>query len=116
MTISTAIPVRRDTPDTLPSEGLAHSAGAVLLALLAVAAVWLWIRRRGAAVLPASTGPLRTVRSTRLTPHHSLHVVEWEGRRLLVGCAEHAIALLAETPAPGVGSVADPRPAPEAAP
>ena len=36
--------------------------------------------------------------STRLSPRHSLHVVEWNGRRLLLGCSEHAIRLLAEAP------------------
>lgn len=49
-------------------------------------------------VMPGAAHPaeVRRVESTRLTPHHSLHVVEWNGRRLLVGCSEHSVQLLAE--------------------
>ncbi|WP_353506082.1 flagellar biosynthetic protein FliO [Variovorax sp. J22P240] len=45
----------------------------------------------------------------RLSPRHSLHVVCWEGRRLLVGCSDHAIQLLAESPA-GPDAEATPMP------
>ncbi|MDN8618022.1 flagellar biosynthetic protein FliO [Variovorax ginsengisoli] len=37
--------------------------------------------------------------TTRLSPSHSLHVVEWEGRRILLGCSTQSIQLLAEVPA-----------------
>lgn len=47
----------------------------------------------------ASDGPAR-LSSARLTPRHSLHVVQWEGRRLLVGCSDQSIRLLAESPLP----------------
>jgi flagellar biogenesis protein FliO len=33
-----------------------------------------------------------------LSPRHSLHVVVWNGRRLLLGCTDQSIQLLAETP------------------
>jgi len=39
------------------------------------------------------------VSSTRLSPRHSLHVVNWEGRRLLLGCSDSTIQLLAESKA-----------------
>jgi flagellar protein FliO/FliZ len=34
--------------------------------------------------------------STRLSPKHSVHEIEWRGRRLLIGCADQAMTLLAE--------------------
>lgn len=42
--------------------------------------------------------------TTRLSPSHSLHVVEWEGRRILLGCSTQSIQLLAEAPARDAGS------------
>ncbi|MNL41311.1 Flagellar biosynthesis protein, FliO [compost metagenome] len=39
---------------------------------------------------------IRRIASTRLTPRHSLHVIEWNGRQLLLGCTEQSMQLLSE--------------------
>lgn len=112
-----SIPVKRDAA----GEGAAPANDAAWLALAAIGVLLAFAlivaRKRGRAA--NSTGPwwtqlrslldatpsheIERVSSTRLTPRHTLHVVVWEGRRLLVGCSENAVALLAESsraPAP----------------
>lgn len=118
MTLPDSIPLRRDSPvgsgfgDGADFSGLA---GLGLLLVFAIFAIAWWRKHRA----PASdrTKPAADVRprwarwlgtphssaitatgSTRLTPQHSLHEVEWQGKRLLIGCAEHSISLLAEAP------------------
>jgi len=54
-----------------------------------------WPQWRGT----ASAHAVERVSSTRLSPRHSLHVVNWEGRRLLLGCSDSTIQLLAESKA-----------------
>lgn len=49
----------------------------------------------------ASSNEIQRVSSTRLTPRHSLHVVVWNGRQLLLGCTDQTIELLAESPVAG---------------
>lgn len=51
--------------------------------------------------LPETTAQreIRRIASTRLTPRHSLHVVEWNGRQLLLGCTDQSVQLLSEAPA-----------------
>lgn len=39
---------------------------------------------------------IRQITSTKLTPRHSLHVVEWNGRKLLLGCTDQSVQLLSE--------------------
>jgi len=58
-----------------------------------------WASWRRALAGHAHPTEIRRVESTRLSPHHTLHVVEWQGRRLLVGCSEHSVNLVAEAPA-----------------
>jgi len=48
---------------------------------------------------------IQRISSTRLTPRHSLHVVVWGGRRLLIGCSENAIELMAEGTAAAAATV-----------
>lgn len=63
----------------------------------------------GVAVLLAGIGPLRRrlpgaapardvilLSATRLTPRNSIHLVEWHGRQLLIGCSDRSTVLLAE--------------------
>lgn len=66
-----------------------------------------WTSWRRALAGQAHPTEIRRVDSTRLSPHHTLHVVEWQGRRLLVGCSEHSVNLVAEAPAqaPSAGEV-----------
>lgn len=48
---------------------------------------------------PGGSGPpLQVLRSARLTPRASVHVVRWDDREWLIGCAEHGMTLLAERP------------------
>ena len=117
-----SIPVLRDAPDA--DAGPAGSAwwigvGATLL-LLAVAVV---VQRKRTRPIDTSRpwwAPLRTlldtsaspdiqrVSSLRLSPGQNLHVVVWEGRRLLLGCTDQAIRLLAESADDTAAKSADP--------
>ncbi|WP_416352207.1 flagellar biosynthetic protein FliO [Variovorax sp. LG9.2] len=54
---------------------------------------------------PRGSDAIELIGTTRLTPRHSVHVVQWEGQILLIGCSDQTIALLAEsTPKPGAGT------------
>ncbi len=146
MSFPASIPLRRDPPEgaSADSTGVSGMAALGLLLLVAVFA-WAWWRKRRAAgaqaikdagtaaASPATLQPwgrwlglpaareVRTLGSTRLTAKHSLHEVQWQGRRLLIGCADQAICLLAETPdTPSGEATAAPQasqaPAPASAP
>lgn len=39
---------------------------------------------------------VKVISQTRLTPRASLHVVEWDGRTILVSCTENQISVVAE--------------------
>ncbi|MDQ0086104.1 hypothetical protein J2W35_006485 [Variovorax boronicumulans] len=55
-------------------------------------------RKRFAGLLDAvPSHEIQRVSSTPLSPRHSLHVVVWNGRRLLLGCTDQSIKVLAET-------------------
>jgi hypothetical protein len=59
--------------------------------------------RRGLArwLAPAvARRPLRVIQSSRLTGRASVHLLEWGGKELLVGCTEQGVTLLGERPAP----------------
>ncbi|MNV06304.1 Flagellar biosynthesis protein, FliO [compost metagenome] len=53
--------------------------------------------RLGGLLDTVSSHEIERVSSTRLSPSHSLHVVVWEGRRLLLGCSDQSIQLLSES-------------------
>ncbi|MFP5473129.1 MAG: flagellar biosynthetic protein FliO [Gammaproteobacteria bacterium] len=59
-----------------------------------------WLRMLGDRWLQhdASAEILR-VSGSRLSPRHHLHVIEWRGKRLLLGCTDNSISVLAEVPA-----------------
>ncbi|SFD93361.1 flagellar biosynthetic protein FliO [Paracidovorax konjaci] len=125
MAFPESIPLRRepDGASTVPATELAWLGVFVLLIAL-FAGVW---RKHRATRQPdkqaVRAGPLgqwlakvqqrtgRTVEvvsSVRLTPQHSVHEVQWHGRRILIGCAPHTINVLAdgavpETEMPGHG-------------
>lgn len=56
--------------------------------------------------LSARSNEVQVRCSRRLTPRASVHAVEWEGRRLLIGVSESGIGVLGEQKAPtgGMGS------------
>lgn len=60
-----------------------------------------WRMRFGSLPGTASSNEIQRLSSTRLTPRHSLHVVVWNGRQLLLGCTDQAVQLLAESPVTG---------------
>lgn len=120
MTLPASIPLRRDSPMTGGLGDGADMSGFTALGLLlavAILAVALWRKRRmfqqtGVPPLAATaaspwsrwlpkTNPRRLtpLHSTRLTPKHSLHEVQWRGQRLLIGCADQSICLIAAEPA-----------------
>ena len=98
--------------DSTPASGDSSPSSAVialaLLSVLAGGAFWAW-RKRAQAYGAGSTGKglslwgltpakknLLLHGTTRLSPRHSVHEVEWRGRRLLIGCADQTMTLLSE--------------------
>lgn len=116
MTLPTSIPLRRDTPDNTGMGEGGDASGLAAVGILLVVAIFVvaWWRQRNTAMKrtgdtqvrsslsgwwsKVSNNDLKPLRSTRLTAHHSLHEVHWQGKCLLIGCAEKSICLLAETP------------------
>jgi hypothetical protein len=101
---ASAIPFLRRDPHDADASGAGGALVAVLL--LAAAGAWLahragWLRRGGGAtrlrrlLAPTSAAGLRVLGSTRLTPKASAHVLQWEGRRVLVVCTDHAATVVA---------------------
>ena len=83
------LPLRRDADGD--AAGSMAWAGVVLLVVLAAAFLW-----RKKIAPPARGGQTINVASGRpLTSSASLHVVEWEGERLLVGCTPQSVEVLA---------------------
>ncbi len=94
VSLPSSIPVQREaTDDGARVEGVGMF-GIAAVIVLVVAAIVLARKKTRAAALPSG---LARSSSIRLTPRHSLHVVEWDGRRLLVGCSEQTICLVAES-------------------
>lgn len=98
--------------DSTPASGDSSPSSAVialaLLSGLAGFAFWAW-RKRAQAYGAGSAGKgwrlwgltpaqknLLLHGTTRLSPRHSVHEVEWRGRRLLIGCADQTMTLLSE--------------------
>jgi len=127
MSLPSSIPLRRDVEAAGGStafEPWMGLLGFVLLVALALAVVWL---RRGNGVGAVGKGEgrrsplgllLRSSRepapvvlaSTRLSTTHSLHDIQWQGRRLLIGCAQNAISVLSEMPRSPDAEPGQPRP------
>ncbi len=128
MALPESIPLRREPEGSgapVPAAELAWMGLFIFLIALSVVA---WRRHRarnGTPRAPAARGALgrwmvrvqqrsgrdvELVSSTRLTPQHSLHEVQWQGRRLLVGCSPQSISVLSESPAPGSAGTGHPDP------
>jgi hypothetical protein len=105
------IPVKRDSVDATTSD--ADARWWIALAFIAGLVAWgvvvarrrgklssdkgTWTLRRGLSAHVAQR-EIRRITSTRLTPRHSLHVIEWNGKQLLLGCTEQSVTLLSEVP------------------
>ena len=59
-----------------------------------------WWRQLGGLLDTVPSREIQRVSSMPLSPRHSLHVVVWNGRKLLLGCTDQSIQLLAEAPTP----------------
>ena len=117
MRLSEELPLRRGDSPIWKSDGVhPFAALSIVLALAMVCAWFMWYRkRRGAGrrpgtsaasgragnwmfwrpwVMPGKPGEFRVLQSTRLGPRSSLHVVEWQGQQLLLGCTEQSITTL----------------------
>ena len=125
--LPSSIPVKREQPGEA-SGGTGDRWWIAILAAGGLLAVTLVVARRksasagkagraswmrfGGLLDTVPSHEIERVSSTRLSPHHSLHVVVWGGRRLLLGCTDQSIQLLAEfsasaegaEPGPGAGS------------
>ena len=103
------LPLKRDSA---PDASIVESLGwAALLLAAAGAAGFLAVQRKTwagkglgfkwlrAAPQPGTPKPLA---HTPLTQQASLHVVEWDGEELLLGCTSHTVSLLARRPSNSV--------------
>jgi hypothetical protein len=91
------LPVRRDSGSTVSAPAW-DSAIALLSIGGAAGGLWLWRRRSTTAgsQRKATAGRFAIVRlsSQALTPHASVHVVQWKGEDYLLGCAGQQVTLL----------------------
>jgi flagellar biogenesis protein FliO len=100
--LSPGLPLRRETD---ADAAFPAAALVLLLAVFAAAVAWAWWRNRGSGAswswrralrVPEPSTRLRVLASLRLDARASVHVLEWEGSRLLVARGEGAVTLLAE--------------------
>jgi len=113
MSLPETIPLRREPQGNPPGPGLdAAWMGALVLLALLLVMLWKKLRMRGPADsskqnasapwkglwLRRPGSDLTLVSSARLTQHHTVHEVEWRGRRMLIGCAGQSMQLLGEMP------------------
>jgi len=108
--IAASVPVQRATAGRIMlPEGNVWRVGFALTGVLLVIAAILssrqtrrdgpWWRQVASRLDNRASAGTERLSSVRLSSRHSLHVVCWEGRRLLIGCSDHALQLLAESPA-----------------
>jgi hypothetical protein len=100
------IPLRRDAA---AGESGASIAWAVLFLAVVAGAGFVLVRRGGVAGLrpgagwprcgTSSAGRPVSLGRTALTQQASVHVIEWKGEELLLGCTSHSVTLLARAPA-----------------
>jgi hypothetical protein len=88
------IPLRRDAP---ADGAMAETIGWAALLLIAAAGAGLVVLRRGA--LPRGAQGPKVIGRTALTQQASLHVVEWQGEELLLGCTTQSVVVLTRRPA-----------------
>jgi len=108
-----SIPVKREQPGGTADSasdrwwiGVVMAGGLLALAFVIARrragqpkATGAWWTRFGGWLDTVPSHEIQRVSSMPLSPRHSLHVVVWNGRRLLLGCTEQSIQLLAETAA-----------------
>lgn len=115
--LPSSIPVRRDAPSSegdgagdrwwvailfvggLLACGVIAARRKQAKADLGARSVMSWFRL-GGLIDTVSSREIERVSSTRLSPRHSLHVVVWNGKRLLLGCTDQSIQVLSEALSP----------------
>jgi hypothetical protein len=110
--IAPGIPVLRESEDVQPADIGAGGVVFMVVGCFVLAGVLLMARGGGSArgsgvarllrlgrmaSAGSSTPGPRRLSSTRLTPTHSVHVIQWQGRELLVGCSGDAMQVLAQS-------------------
>ncbi|MGJ3704004.1 flagellar biosynthetic protein FliO [Variovorax sp. AFSI2.2] len=121
--LPSSIPVKRDPPGALESDVGDRWWIAILVAggLLAYGVVAMrrkarssgkragtWWPGLGGLLDTGSSHEIHRVSSTHLSPRHGLHVVVWNGKRLLLGCTDQSIQVLAESASSVTGDEAAP--------
>lgn len=126
VTLPKTIPFKQDSAPSSGDGGPSLTAIAAVLALGLVGfSLWAWRHRRRASGVEktgkrsswwggASSRDVLLHGTTRLSPKHSVHDIEWQGRRMLIGCTDQTVALLSERAVaePPTGSVAQSHPFP----
>lgn len=87
------LPLKRDAAVQPESIDTFTWSGLMVLGLAGVALVV--FRKRLPKLRTASMQELRSSQRTALTQQCSVHVVEWNGEELLVGCSQNSVSLLA---------------------
>lgn len=99
------LPLKRDqlNDDVFPTS----ASWIAVLALLAAGGAWfVAARRRSRSAAGAAGDTLKTLRTTALTQQATLHVIEWHGEELLIGCTPGSMTLLAHHPSATTGTAA----------
>jgi hypothetical protein len=92
------LPLRRDPPPALEGGGWMPSL--LLLGVAAAAGGYGWWRRGSGRQAAARRGEAAVTRlaSQALTPHASVHAVQWQGEEFLLACTPQQVTLLARRP------------------
>lgn len=108
VTLPKTIPFKQDSALASGESGPSLAAIAVVVAIGFLGfALWVWRNRRLAGGVDntakrsswwggASSRDVLLHGTTRLSPRHSVHDIEWRGRRLLIGCTDQSMTLLSE--------------------
>lgn len=101
-----SLPLKQDAPaEIMPTAALIMLAALVLILFASLAHAW-YRKRKGAVRLhfdwrrwlskPAGSCELTVLTTTRLTLRTNLHVIEWDGRHLLLASSDQGVSVLAE--------------------
>ncbi|MGN8064564.1 flagellar biosynthetic protein FliO [Ralstonia sp. 22111] len=111
-----SIPLRREAET---ERGAVSSVPQLLVVVAVLAALLWWLLKRFRTNAPQKNKPgiwpvrvtahpgsggLRVIKSSRLTSKASLHVIDWDGQQLLVGCTENGLSVLSTRPDHGAGA------------
>jgi flagellar biogenesis protein FliO len=104
-TLPSSLPVKRQAMQA-PDVGSWSLGVAVLAFGGAAGGAWLWKRGLGRSMhrrlrVGSERNALVRLSSQSLTPHASVHAVQWNGEEYLIACTPQSTTLLARKPAPG---------------